>query len=216
MARCALWLITEVGVGEVFTKTELRDAFPETSQIDRRMRDLRDRGWKIATNRDDRTLTSSEHRFVEMGAEVWKPGQAKAKTPAASVTATQRREIFELDGHLCRVCGIAAGEAYEGGVETAQLDVARRDVLKPGARVEVEMVTECRRCRIGGRGNQADLARVLGRLRQMSHIERAHFTQWVESDQRDFSIMEQLWGEYRTLPSESRNTVRNALRPTER
>lgn len=93
MVRCALWLVTEVGLGEVFTKTQLREAFPETSQIDRRMRDLRDRGWRIATNREDVTLSSNEHRFVEMGAEVWKPGQSKAKTPAATVTAARRLEI---------------------------------------------------------------------------------------------------------------------------
>ncbi|MFD5870526.1 hypothetical protein [Streptomyces sp. NPDC060322] len=213
MVRCALWLVAEVGVGEVFTKTELRDAFPETSQIDRRMRDLRDRGWKIATNRDDPTLTSSEHRFVTIGAEVWKPGQSKAKTPAASITATQRREIFEADEYLCRVCGVAAGEVYEGGVETAQLDVARREVIQPGREMTTEMITECRRCRVGGRGGQADLAGILGRLGQMSQIERDHFSQWMAMDRRDFSMMERLWGEYRTLPAKSRKEVRDAIGP---
>ncbi|MFD3517241.1 hypothetical protein [Streptomyces sp. NPDC058657] len=212
MVRCALWLVSEVGLGEVFTKTSLREAFPETSQIDRRMRDLRDRGWVIATNREDPTLTPSEHRFVTMGAEVWKPGQSKAKTPAAMITATQRREIFDLDGHLCRICGVAAGEAYDGGVETAQLDVARRDVLKPDGSMGTEMVTECKRCRIGGRGTQADLAGLLGRLERMSGIEREHFAMWLAADRRDFSPMEQLWGEYRTLPAESRKAVRDAAR----
>ncbi|GAA1072634.1 hypothetical protein GCM10009665_79160 [Kitasatospora nipponensis] len=211
MVRCALWLVAEVGVGEVFTKPDRREAFPEVSQIDRRMRDLRDRGWRIATNREDPTLTSSEHRFVEMGAEVWKPGQSRAKTPAAAITATQRREIFDVDGHLCRICGIAAGEAYDGGVETAQLDIARRDVRKPGVGVVTEMVTECRRCRVGGRGGVVDLEALLAGLRQMSRIERDHFGQWMAADHRDFSMMERLWGEYRTLPAESRQVVRDAV-----
>lgn len=209
MARCALWLLTEVGVGEVFTKTQLREAFPETSQIDRRMRDLRDRGWRIATNREDITLTPSEHRFVEMGAEVWKPGQSRIKA-AAVVSAPQRREILDRDDHLCRACGIAAGEAYEGGVETAQLDLARREVVHPGG-VAVELVTECRRCRIGGRGRQTDVSGVLGRLEQMSRVEREHFAQWVAEDRRDFSLLERLWGEYRSLPAESRGAVRQVL-----
>lgn len=145
MARCALWLVAEVGVGEVFTKTELRDAFPETSQIDRRMRDLRDRGWKIATNRDDPSLTSSEHRFVAMGAEVWKPGQSKAKTPYSP--ASRRRSVVRFS-RLTSICAASAAspphEVYEGGVETAQLDVARREVIRPGAKVATEMITECR------------------------------------------------------------------------
>ncbi|MFJ4877898.1 hypothetical protein ACIP93_22160 [Streptomyces sp. NPDC088745] len=211
MIRCALWLVSEVGEGEVFTKTDLREAFPETSQIDRRMRDLRDRGWVIATSREDPTLTSKEHRFVSMGAEVWKPGQARAKTPAAAITGTQRREIFDADDHLCRVCGIAAGEPYDGSPETAQLDVARRDVLKPGGSVVTEMVTECRRCRVGGRGHTADLAGLIGRMEQMGGIEREHFAQWLAADRRDFSLMERLWGEYRTLPAESRKAVRDAV-----
>ncbi|MFE2550714.1 hypothetical protein ACFXGI_19510 [Streptomyces sp. NPDC059355] len=209
MVRCALWLVTEVGVGEVFTKTQLREAFPETSQIDRRMRDLRDRGWRISTNREDVRLTPSEHRFVEMGAEVWKPGQSRVK-PAAVVSAPQRREILDRDDHLCRVCGIAAGEAYDGGIESAQLDLARREVASPGG-VSVELVTECRRCRIGGRGRQTDLSGVLDRLDQMSQVEREHFAQWVAVDRRDFSLLERLWGEYRSLPAESRGTVRQVL-----
>ncbi|MFF3649568.1 hypothetical protein ACFYXV_13035 [Streptomyces sp. NPDC002181] len=209
MVRCALWLMTEVGVGEVFTKTQLREAFPETSQIDRRMRDLRERGWRISTNREDVTLTPSEHRFVEMGAEVWKPGQSRVK-PAAVVSAPQRREILDRDDHLCRACGIAAGEAYDGGIETAQLDLARREVTGP-AGVSVQLVTECRRCRIGGRGRQTDLSSVLDRLDQMSQVEREHFAQWVAVDRRDFSLLERLWGEYRSLPAESRGTVRQVL-----
>jgi hypothetical protein len=203
-------LVTEVGVGEVFTKTQLREAFPETSQIDRRMRDLRVHGWSIATNREDPTLSPNEHRFVEMGAQVWKPGQARAKPATAAVTAPQRREILDRDDHLCRVCGIAAGEVYDGGIETAQLDIARREVLKPGGKT-VEMVTECRRCRIGGRGQQTDVTDVLSRLGKMSGVERELFAQWVAADRRDFSAMERLWGEYRSLPAESRQTVRAAV-----
>ncbi|MFJ2057722.1 hypothetical protein ACIOMM_17465 [Streptomyces sp. NPDC087908] len=211
MVRCALWLVTEVGVGSVFTKTQLREAFPETSQIDRRMRDLRVHGWVIATNREDPTLSPSEHRFVEQGAEVWKPGQARIKPAAAGISAPQRREILDRDDHLCRVCGIAAGEAYDGGIETAQLDIARREVLKSGGKT-VELVIECRRCRIGGRGRQTDVTDILGRLGKMSGVERELFAQWVAADHRDFSAMERLWGEYRSLPAESRETVRTAVR----
>ncbi|MEW1695555.1 hypothetical protein ACIQCR_14570 [Streptomyces sp. NPDC093249] len=210
MVRCALWLVTEVGVGEIFTKTQLREAFPETSQIDRRMRDLRVYGWKIATNREDATLSPHEHRFVEMGAEVWKPGQARVKPAASLITAPQRRELLDRDDHLCRVCGIAAGEVYDGSVETAQLDIARREVLKPGGTV-IEMVIECRKCRIGGRGQQTDVTDVLSRLRRMSGVEQELFAQWVAADHRDFSTMERLWGEYRSLPAESRETVRAAV-----
>ena len=45
MRRAALWLVEVVGEGNSFTKSQLREAFPEVAQIDRRMRDLRDFGW---------------------------------------------------------------------------------------------------------------------------------------------------------------------------
>ncbi|MGX1759673.1 hypothetical protein ACWIG5_22630 [Streptomyces lydicus] len=196
----------------VFTKAELREAFPETSQIDRRMRDLRDRGWRIATNREDKTLDPSEQRFVEMGAEVWKKGQTKAGSGTAAISRNRRREVMADDGNLCRICGIAGGGEYEGSLENAQLDIARREVRKPGGEVVTELVTECRRCRIGGRDKQVDLEDLLGRIRQMSAIEQEHFAQWVEDDRRDFSAMELLWGEYRTLPAESRAYVHRMLK----
>ncbi|MGO4420337.1 hypothetical protein AB4Z54_16790, partial [Streptomyces sp. MCAF7] len=89
-ARAALWLVTEVGEGNIFTKTELRKAFPDVAQIDRRVRELRDHGWRIDTNRDDPALKQEEQRYVSKGAEVWIPGQAKVAKHKNSLTAAQR------------------------------------------------------------------------------------------------------------------------------
>lgn len=77
MVRAALWLATEVGEGNVYTKEQLNAAFPGVSQIDRRVRDLRDRGWVIATNRDDALLAPHESRFVRAGEPIWEPGMRR-------------------------------------------------------------------------------------------------------------------------------------------
>ncbi|NED80912.1 hypothetical protein G3I76_12555, partial [Streptomyces sp. SID11233] len=61
--RVALWLVSVVGEGNPFTKTELRTAFPDESQIDRRLRDLRDWGWVIHNSRDDESLRPEEQRL---------------------------------------------------------------------------------------------------------------------------------------------------------
>lgn len=111
MKRAALWLVDVVGEGNVFTKAQLREAFPGTSQIDRRMRDLRDHGWRIDTNREDAVLDAHEQRFVRQGEPVWEPGKGRSKS-AAPVTATQRRETLQKDGYFCRSCGISAGQTY--------------------------------------------------------------------------------------------------------
>ncbi|MGW2795953.1 hypothetical protein [Streptomyces sp. NPDC001269] len=210
MKRAALWLVQEVGEGSVFTKAQLREAFPDVAQIDRRMRDLRDFGWRIDTSREDVSLEAYEQRFVHAGELVWEPGKGSRKAGTA-ITGTQRRELLARDGHMCRSCGITPGQVFAGTYETAQLDIARREVRLPDGRTEVQLVAECNRCRVGGRGLTADLAGVLERVRRLPAFERSILAAWVAKDARDFSELEDLWAAFRTLPPEARAQVADAL-----
>jgi 5-methylcytosine-specific restriction endonuclease McrA len=209
MKRAALWLVTVVGEGNVFTKEDVKAAFPGVSQADRRVRDLRDHGWQIDTNREDASLGQHEQRFVRPGEAVWEPG--KGSRPSTSITQTQRREVLSKDGHFCRSCGITPGETYAGTYETAQLDIARRLVKQPDGSERTELVTECNRCRVGGRGKPTDLAAVLSAVDDLGSLERKMLAAWVASDKREFSAVERLWADYRTLPAESRAQVRKVL-----
>jgi hypothetical protein len=211
MKRAALWLVQEVGEGNTFTKGQLRDAFPDVAQIDRRMRDLRDFGWKIDTNREDIGLDSNEQRFAQRGIPVWEPGKA-TRGGTATITSSQRREILARDGYLCRSCGIGPGEKYPATEITSQLDVARRPVRTGGSRREVQLIIECNRCRVGGgRDLTADLQDVLARIGKLPMIEKRMLAGWVDEDSRTFSTVEQIWADYRTLPQEARESVREAL-----
>ncbi|MFD6156893.1 hypothetical protein ACFWF7_20170 [Nocardia sp. NPDC060256] len=210
MKRVALWLVQNIGVGEMFTKSQLREAFPGTSQIDRRMRDLRDFGWRIDTNREDPALGSHEQRFVKQGDPVWEPGKATRKV-GVTVTAAERHALMMRDGHKCRSCGIGPGEQYAGTYVASQLDVARRRVRMATGEVSVQLVIECNRCRVGGRDLTADLGDVLARIDQLPVYEQKMLTGWVEQDARSFSDAEALWADYRTLPADSREKVREVL-----
>ncbi|MBB5153728.1 hypothetical protein [Saccharopolyspora phatthalungensis] len=210
MIRAALWLETEVGVGNAFRKTALREAFPDVAQIDRRVRDLRKHGWRIDTHREDPTLKQEEQRYVKKGAEVWIPGQAKGE-PNSSLTAARRSKVLAEDSFLCRSCGVAAGDLYDDGVLSAQLDVARRKVQLPDGILDVQLVTECNRCRVGGRGTMIDLAEVISRVKSLSLLEQEIFASWVKEDRRKFSELDSLWGIYRALPAVSRDAVKQAL-----
>ncbi|ANP55313.1 hypothetical protein J2Z21_007471 [Streptomyces griseochromogenes] len=211
MARAALWLLQEVGEGNVFTKAQLREAFPDVAQIDRRTRDLRDHDWRIDTSRDDVSLQQQEQRFVARGADVWVPGKSKAPKHKTSLTTAQRMKIFQADNHLCRSCGIAGGEAYEDGVTLAVLNVARRKVLLPSGETEHQLVTECKRCGVGGGDREVDLGVILDLAEALSPMERQIFLAWITADQRPLSPMEKMWGIFRTLPEESRKAVTDAL-----
>ena len=56
-----------MGEGKIFKKSQLREAFPDVAQIDRRTRDLRDYGWLIETNREDKSLRQDEQRYAKKG-----------------------------------------------------------------------------------------------------------------------------------------------------
>ncbi|RZU24671.1 hypothetical protein [Streptomyces sp. BK239] len=206
-ARTALWLLQVVGVGKTFKKVELREAFPDAAQIDRRLRDLRDYGWKIDTSRDDPTLTQQEQRFVAAGAEVWLPGQAKTPKHKASITAAQRNKILAADNYMCRACGIAAGETYEDTLTPAVLNVARRKVVLPDGSTDHHTVTECKRCGVGSSERTVDVTQVLAQVRALSPMERQALTTWIEADQRTLGPLEKAWGTYRSLPEHLRKAV---------
>ncbi|MHA5053366.1 hypothetical protein [Streptomyces sp. SD15] len=213
-AQAALWLITVVGEGNIFTKAQLREAFPEVAQIDRRLRDLRDHGWRIDTSRDDPSLLQQEQRFVTRGGDVWIPGQSKAPKHKGSLTAAQRAKVLHDDNNLCRSCGIGAGEAYEdgGGIELAKLNVSRRSVLHADAAEEHQLVTECKRCGVGGGPDrEVDLGALLDLVEDLAPLEQRLFAKWIAADQRTFSPIEKVWGIYRTLPQESRAAVTQAI-----
>ncbi|MFC9928653.1 hypothetical protein [Streptomyces sp. NPDC127190] len=213
MARAALWLVAVVGEGNIFTKAQLREAFPDIAQIDRRLRDLRDHGWRIDTSRDDPALLQQEQRFVTRGADVWIPGKSKAPKHKASLTPAQRAKVLQDDNHLCRSCGIGAGEPYEdGGIELSKLNVSRRKVLHSDASSEYQLVTECKKCGTGGGPDrEVDLGALLELVENLSPMERRVFAKWIDADQRAFSPIEKIWGIYRTLPQPSRAAVAQAI-----
>ena len=79
MVRGALWLLQVVGEGNTFTKNQLRDAFPGVSQVDRRIRDLRDYGWVVYSSTEDASLLREDQRFVKAGVPVWDPKARRAE-----------------------------------------------------------------------------------------------------------------------------------------
>ncbi|MEU2251424.1 hypothetical protein [Streptomyces sp. NPDC019224] len=209
MKRAALWLLTVVQEGNVFTKEEVKNAFPGISQADRRVRDLRDYGWKIDTHREDASLGQHEQRFVAQGQPVWEPG--KATKNSSALTETQRRKILARDGNRCRSCGITPGQPYAGTFETAQIDIARRKVKLPNGTSTVQLIAECNRCRVGGRSLEADLGAVLEDISKLGGLQLQTLTGWVTADEREFSTVERLWADFRTLPADSRDEVRKVL-----
>lgn len=213
MVRTALWLVTQIGEGNVFTKEQHRNAFPGVAQADRRMRDLRDYGWVIHTNTDDVTLRPEEQRFVSTGLPVWQPG-VRQRAAASTISAKQRQVVFAADGYQCVVCGAAGGESYvDSPNETAVLAISRREVRLPGGEVEEQLVTECKRCRSGAEANETgDVTRVLADVRDLDEADLHRLVRWMERGRRGPTPIDRVWTSYRRLPATARAELLKWLR----
>jgi len=213
MIKGALWLVTEVGEGNVFTKEQLRAAFPGIAQVDRRIRDLRDYGWVIYTNTDDATLRPDEQRFVKAGTAVWKLDERR-QARAAGVSAKERRIAFAADQFQCVVCGVAGGETYPDSPSApAVLSVSRKAVRLPGGSTEEQMVTECKRCRAGSDAEETiDTGRLLSDIQDLDAPDRTRLLRWMERGRRGPTPLDRAWNAYRRLPAASRDEIFKLLR----
>jgi len=199
MARTALWLIAEVGIGNVFTKDMHRKAFVGVAQADRRMRDLRQHGWTIATSLDDASLLPNEQRLVRIGTPVWDAG-ARRTRPDTTVLSGKKRMTVLADHHFqCSICGIAGGEAYpDVPALTAQLLVSRRTLVSASGNSETMHVSECKRCHDGANSQLVDLEDFEDRITALSDEDRAVFLRWADIGR--IGPLEALWIDFRRLP----------------
>lgn len=212
MVRVALWLVQEVGEGSTFTKGQLRDAFPGISQVDRRLRDLRDYGWVILTNAEDATLTAEDQRFKEAGASVWDPASRRAAAPQKAVSAKERQAAMARDGYICTICGISGGEPYlDDSNQTAVLSVTRRKTVLPDGRESTLLTTECKRCRSGIGSSPARADDALAEIRALDPADQKRLARWIERGRRGTTALERAWNAYRRLPADARDEVRSAI-----
>lgn len=204
--RVALWLHSEVGEGGSFTKQQLRDAFPNVEQIDRRMRDLRPEGWIIATYREDRSLAADELRLVRKGGLVWEPGYRSRQQTA--VTDKERKAVLAADNYSCVYCGISGGEPYpDDALRTAKLTLAR---LEPSDTAAPRLATCCDRCHVGEpQGTSPD--QVIGLIAALPEERRQRLSDWIRRGSRDIAPEERIWAQYRRLPHEARLAVKTEV-----
>lgn len=205
MVRAALWLLEVVGEGNIFTKEQVRAAFPGVSQADRRIRDLRDYGWVIYSSSEDAALNLDEQRFVQAGAAVWDPA-ARRQVRIKSISARERQATMAADGHQCVMCGIAAGELYpESPNETAVLSVKRWPIKLAGGDSHEQLVTMCKRCGAGGGTSQPlDVSRLIVDARNLDEADQDRLRRWVERGRRGPTPLDRIWNGYRKLPADAR------------
>lgn len=209
MVRTALWLLSEVGVGQSFTKEKHRRDFAGIAQADRRLRDLRRYGWVIHTSAEDATLNSNEQRLVAVGAQVW-DARKRRNAAKSSISAKLRLKTLQQHNYQCSVCGIMGGESYlEPPIETAVLGVSSCTFVALDGTQELMLVAECKRCKAGARGHTTHAQHLAQSIASLSSDERSLFMRWTRSERR--GRLDHLWSEFTRLPTEARDWITKAL-----
>jgi hypothetical protein len=209
MVRTALWLVSEVGVGNVFTKDAHRQAFSGVTQADRRLRDLRKYGWVIHTSIEDVSLSSNEQRLVSIGAEVWVPASRRG-LEGKKLTAKQRREVFEKTDYQCCVCGIAGGESYADAPEfKAILSLRRTEVKSFNGEQRSEYWPECKRCLSGKKSRGNDVGALIGLVDGLAPLEKDMVIRLLGSKDNDSVLA--IWRHFRSLTDDCRQEIRDLV-----
>lgn len=208
MVRTALWLIQEVGLGNVFTKEQHRSAFADITQADRRLRDLRPHGWIIHTSAEDLTLNQNEQRLVAIGTAVW-DSTARRVVGSPKLTQKQRMEVFAKSDYQCVVCGIAGGEKYPDlGGATAVLSAIRRTVVNVD-KEEIIYRAECKLCSAGSFNKVEDVSLFLAKLRLLNEENSSAIRKIIL--ELPEGALHELWREFRNMSAASRCQIRDAL-----
>lgn len=203
--RAALWLMEAVGVGNSFTKAELRAAFPGVEQIDRRMRDLRNDGWVIATSREDRSLEPDELRFVSAGGSVWEHDYRRSS--ALAVSAKVRSKVFAADEHTCVLCGVIGGDTFpDDPLKIARLTCQRL----PSDDGTLRLRTVCDRCQSGPDRGESD-NELLAAASALDDSELSALAEWSEHGVRRPRAADLIWARLARLPADERGALRAAI-----
>ncbi len=213
MVRGALWLLQVVGEGGVFTKNQLREAFPGVSQADRRIRDLRDYGWVLHSSTEEATLSAEDQRFVKAGVAVWDPRERRKFTPRKAIPSKERRAVLARDGFMCTLCGIAGAEPYrDDPVMTAVLSVSRRKVRTLEGMETETLATECNRCRSGRDNSPIDMGAAVGAANELTVGDRRRLLRWMERGRRGMTELDRAWETYLRTPADRRPEIVERLR----
>jgi hypothetical protein len=202
--------LAAVGEGKVFTKLQLFEGVPGVAQADRRMRDLRELGWKIDNYKTDPRLQPDEYRLTQIGTRI-DLGEQPRESPRLRISAARRREALVGADFACQTCGMRAAEPYPDEDQTAVLSVHLIDPTPPVDTDLSNLRVECQRCYAGIRGGTAAPTTpqdVLTRASRLSsREEKRRLYRLMQSGRPERDEVDLVFGEWLRLGREDRVDV---------
>jgi hypothetical protein len=209
--------IASVGEGNIFTKQDLITAVPGVSQADRRMRDLREIGWKIDNYKDNPRLRPDQYLLQTIGVKVHDGEKPDRDLGRKAITGAKRRRVLDRDGNTCQVCFTPGGaEYFDAPGRVARLTIGHiLPVARGGGDEDTNLRAECQRCNEDARDltvNPPDLGEIKMRVRSVGgRKDKAELFQWMQRGSRPQSDKEKLFTDWARLPYAQRQEVQLEL-----
>jgi 5-methylcytosine-specific restriction endonuclease McrA len=221
--RVAHYLHSVVGEGNSFDVDSLRDAIrkPDGSgvdEVDRRMRELREVGWRIRNYKDMTALAPNQLHLEKVGDHIWEPGYRTARR--TTLSARDRRAVYERDGHRCAVCAIDFGTEYPHLLEAGQHVKARPTIghwvprERGGTDDLSNLRPECHLCNEQSRnltGTPVDPKLVRRKILELKKDDKRRLASWLDMGRRTFSDLDIVWAELNQLPSSEKDLIHEQL-----
>lgn len=221
--RVAHYLFDQVGEGRVFNKDNLREVLRTADgrgieQIDRRMRELREVGWVIRNYKDMATLAPNELYLEKIGEHTWEPGFRPPRP--TTLTATERRRVFERNGMQCKVCGIDFGDEYphllaQGKHVRARPTVGHWTPKERGGTDDFwNLRPECHLCNEPSRNLSEpppDIKLVKRKIGELKRDDKRMLVSWLLAGRRSFSPVESIWAEIQRMPEPDKDDIKRLL-----
>ena len=217
--RLAAWMAINLDEGDLFTMRQLREALGtdvipnDDEHTNRRFRRLREDGWVVPSNKDDKSLGVGVYRLDQIG---WHPGIGD-RPKADTISKAMERFVFERDGHRCVICGIGRGEPYPSKPDShAVITVGHRRARahKGSAKDADNLETQCslHNETVREEIQPESLDDVMLDLRRLRTAELSKLETWLGQGYRSRDRLDVLHDRTRTLSPEERGAVLHEVR----
>ena len=175
-AALKAYLVARVGI--VLDTEQLQTAANGATQWSRRLRELREEGWKISSHYDRSDLRPGQYMLEEL------PPQQADYSFAKSISQRVRAHVLERNGYTCQMCGIGAGDTDDKG-QLARLHIGHVvDRSHGGSDEPSNLRGLCSACNQGAKNLTQEPPRwiwLLGQLRRATRNDQKKALEWLQS-----------------------------------
>ncbi|MDE2664206.1 MAG: HNH endonuclease signature motif containing protein [Gemmatimonadota bacterium] len=179
-SRAALAAYLRDHVGEVVESADLQAAANHALQYSRRLRELRQEGWKISSHLDRADLKPGQYVLEEL------PPDEPPYRFAHSIPSSLRAQVLERNGYTCQMCGAGASDLDErAGGRPTKLQVGHiTDLSHGGQNTLSNLRALCSTCNQGAKNlvqEPPSWVWLLSQLRRATRDDQRQALDWLRN-----------------------------------